>query len=303
MRRAPFVDEADLAAATLFAPLALSPGERPLTTADWRRLGCRLPGRTGPAPAWAADRMDSRRDAVTVELEALARRGIRVLTVAHGRYPTRLLERLGERAPAALFVAGDPSLLLAEGVAIVGSRDVHAAGADAAAALGRVAAADHLAVFSGGARGVDRAAMAAALKAGGAAIGVLAGALDRSLQAGDTRRVVEAGQLTLVCTYHPCAPFTVAGALARNRLIYGLAASAIVVTSSPVGGGTRRGALEALRNGSAPVYALDGLEGGAGNRDLIGRGARPLPLDALMREQSLRRILESLTTAGRGALL
>ena len=79
---------------------------------------------------------------------------------------------------ALLREAGCPKVqALALADAVVGSRDVDEAGTAFAGEVARWCARESLAVASGGARGVDRTAMLAAVDAGGAATGVLAGAL------------------------------------------------------------------------------------------------------------------------------
>lgn len=100
------------------------------------------------------------------------------------RYPARLLE--APDAPAVLHVAGDPAALTAlanpmeaaPAVAIVGARRATGYGVEVARALGRGVAAAGVTVVSGMAFGVDAAAQAGALEAGGPTIAVLAGGAD-----------------------------------------------------------------------------------------------------------------------------
>jgi len=100
------------------------------------------------------------------------------------RYPPRLLD--APDAPAVLHVAGDPEVLAAlagpmeaaPAVAIVGARRATGYGVEVARALGRGVAAAGVTVVSGMAFGVDAAAQAGALEAGGPTIAVLAGGAD-----------------------------------------------------------------------------------------------------------------------------
>ena len=107
-------------------------------------------------------------------------------------------------------------------------------------------------VVSGGARGTDRLAMGAALDAGGVAFGVLADSLERTVRQPDLRQLLLDGQLVLLTPYAPTAGFSVGAAMGRNKVIYGLADFAVVVSSDYQTGGTWAGAVEALKGGWCP---------------------------------------------------
>ena len=65
--------------------------------------------------------------------------------------------------------------------------------------------------------------------------------------------------------------------MGRNKVIYGLADFAVVVSSDFQTGGTWAGAVEALKAGWRPVFARDGNDVPKGNRELLKLGAAPLP--------------------------
>ena len=127
--------------------------------------------------------------------------------------------------------------------------------------------------MSGGARGTDRLAMGAALDAGGIAFGVLADSLERTVRQPDLRQLLLDGQLVLLTPYAPTAGFSVGAAMGRNKVIYGLADYAVVVSSDHQTGGTWAGAVEALKAGWCPVFARDGAAVPKGNRELLKLGA------------------------------
>src|SRR5438067_9143632 len=138
-----------------------------------------------------AERIAQLLDAATsfaFELDVAEQSGLRVVASVDDDYPSTLIDRLGRGAPPLLYVAGDPTLLGPALFGIVGSRDVD----EAAAAVARSAAAEAvrngLGVVSGGAKGVDRLAMGAALDAGGVVVGVLADSLVRTARDPDLRR-------------------------------------------------------------------------------------------------------------------
>ncbi len=213
---------------------------------------------------------------VAVELERLTGAGIRVLARADEEYPSRWRARLREQSPPLLFVAGPVSLLERGGVAAVGSRDVDAAGAEFARAVGRAAAQARTPMISGGARGVDREAMFGALESGGDAIGIVPDGLARTLRSPDVRASIAEGQLVLASPHRPDAGFKVWRAMDRNKLIYALAEVSIVISSDDGRGGTWAGAVENLRNDWSPLFVRAGDDIPDGNRRLIELGAMPM---------------------------
>ncbi len=210
------------------------------------------------------------------ELDRLASRGITLRTLADEAYPARLRDRLGSKAPPVLFTAGDPSILAAGGVAIVGSRDVDDAGSAFAESIAAEAARAGRVVVSGGARGVDQVALIAALQAGGRVAGLLPEGLERRLRESGTRSAIAEGQLALASPYHPGAPFSAGAAMGRNKLVYTLSDVAVVVASASGAGGTWAGAVEAINARWVPVFVRTEPGSPQGNADLVGLGARPL---------------------------
>jgi DNA processing protein len=156
-------------------------------------------------------------------------------------YPGRLLELAD--APAVLFAAGGVDRLgaLAGGplddgpraVAIVGTRRASAEGLEVARALGRGLAAAGVTVVSGMALGIDSAAHAGALQAGGRTIAVLGCGADVAYPPSKARlhrELIDAGCVVseLPPGFTPlrwCFP-------ARNRIIAGLAHMTIVVEAA-----------------------------------------------------------------------
>jgi predicted Rossmann fold nucleotide-binding protein DprA/Smf involved in DNA uptake len=132
-------------------------------------------------------------------------------------------------------------------------------------------------LYSGGAKGVDSISMAAALEARGTAVGILANSLEDAIRGSEARIALRAGNLCLVTPYSPNAGFSVGAAMGRNRLIYTLADYAVVVASDAGTGGTWAGASEALKHGWVPVFVLEHDAMPEGNRQLLAKGALPLP--------------------------
>src|SRR5206468_1140399 len=137
-------------------------------------------------------------------------------------------------------------------------RNIDEAGAAFAREVGRKAAAAKLLVVSGGARGTDRIAMDGALEADGNAVGAMADTLETTARKSDVRELLLDGRLVLLTPYLPAAGFSVGAAMGRNKIIYGLADFAVVVSSDYQTGGTWAGAVEALKAGWCPVFVREG---------------------------------------------
>lgn len=228
-------------------------------------------------------------------------RAIWVVSRADAGYPQQLKKRLGEDAPPVLYGCGDASILDAGGLAVVGSRNVNETLIEYTEDTGRLAAAAHRAVISGGARGIDQAAMRGALDAGGVVVGILADGLERAAVRREHREALMDGRLALICPYDPAARFNVGHAMQRNKLIYALADAALVVNSDYGKGGTWTGASEQIeRLKFVPVYVRADGEVGKGLEELLRLGARPWPNPKTAQE--LDEILNSPSTSACTAL-
>jgi len=205
-------------------------------------------------------------------------RAIWVISRADSRYPKRLKSRLKEDAPPLLYGCGEIGLLEKGGLAVVGSRQVDDELISFTENVGRLAAKAHRTVISGGAKGIDRAAMHGALLADGEVAGVMADSLERAALARDNREPLMEGRLVLISPYDPAAGFNVGHAMQRNKVIYALADAGLVVTSDFEKGGTWTGAIEQLeRLHFVPVFVRNGNNAGRGNAALIHHGGRPWP--------------------------
>jgi len=224
------------------------------------------------------DLLLGRRFLLSQAVERWNARAIWVISRADSRYPKRLKARLKEDAPPLLYGCGDIALLEEGGLAVVGSRHVDDELVRFTENVGRLTAQAHLNIVSGGARGIDRAAMHGALMSAGGVAGVMADSLERAALARDNREPLMEGRLVLVSPYDPSAGFNVGHAMQRNKLIYALADAALVVMSDFEKGGTWAGAIEQLdRLHFVPVFVRDGANSGKGNSALLNRGGKPWP--------------------------
>jgi len=232
---------------------------------------------------------------LSLAVEKWTSQGLWILGRSDSQYPKRLKQILQHLAPAILYGIGNIKLLSQGGLAIVGSRDIDEEGLDRTQRVAQTCAEQEMQVISGGARGVDTAAMLSALEAGGTAIGVLADSLAKAAVAGKYRAGIKEGRLTLVSACDPNAGFNVGNAMGRNKYIYALADRALVVSCSGGTGGTWAGAIEALEKiKDIPVFVqIDGAVP-EGNQQLLKRGAKPLPaIPAGLLKGQLRELLSA----------
>jgi len=215
--------------------------------------------------------------ALGIMTERWTSRGLWILSRSDDAYPGRLKNYLRQAAPPLLFGAGEPRLLQAGGLAMVGSRDASDEDIEFARSVAAACASQDVPVISGGARGVDLEAMAAGFEAGGRAVGVLPDSLSRNAVSARYREGLLSGRLVLVSPYDPEARWFAFTAMDRNKVIYALSDAALVVSSAAENGGTWAGAVEALDAARVAIYVKANGSVKEGNRKLLARGGRPFP--------------------------
>lgn len=192
------------------------------------------------------------------------------------QYPKRFIEHMKEHAPPIVYGCGDAELLNTGGLAVVGSRDVDTELVEFTENVGRLGALAHQTLISGGARGIDQAAMRGAADSNGKVVGVLADSLERAAVNRENRELVLDSRLTLITVFDPSAGFNVGHAMQRNRLIYALSDAALVVNSDVGKGGTWAGAIEQLEKlHFVPVYVRSTGQASEGLKALQNKGASP----------------------------
>lgn len=245
---------------------------KPLTVSEYNAVASWL-GRQGRRPAsllqTGEDALPSGEPALPPadRLRALLDRGFQLAAALEGWqslglwivsrgeecYPERLRRHLRSSAPPLLYGAGDSARLNLGGLAVVGSRHIDPEGRSFTQRVAVRCVEQGVQIVSGGAGGVDRAVVEAALEVGGGAVAVLAERLDRAATARQTREALRDGRFTLLTPYEPESGFTIGKAMGRNKFIYALADRALVVRFKTGEGGTWTGALEQLkRNQAAP---------------------------------------------------
>ncbi len=204
-------------------------------------------------------------------LEKWQRSGLWIITRSDPAYPRRLKKRLKHAAPPVLYGCGSAELLNAGGLAVVGSRKAGEEDLTYARILGAKASHTAVGIVSGGAKGIDEAAMQGAIQEGGPVIGILSEGLLKAATSSQWRQGLMSGGLVLVSPYYPEASFNTGNAMGRNKYIYCLADAALVVHSGS-SGGTRAGAEENLKKGWVPLWVKPTQDKEAGNQSLVDAG-------------------------------
>jgi predicted Rossmann fold nucleotide-binding protein DprA/Smf involved in DNA uptake len=277
---------------------------KPLTVGEWARFAEFLKGKSiAPSRLLEIDclqllegytdksisleRIDAllkRGTAMAVALEKWSRANVWVISRADHEYPERLKKKLGHNSPPILYGCGNKALLNSGGVGVVGSRNVSAEDLAYTKDLGAKAANTGFSVVSGGAKGVDQAAMLAALEVEGTVIGILADSLLRASSSRQYRQHLVNNNLVLITPFYPEAGFNAGNAMQRNKYIYCLSDATVVVHSgnpefgkNGKGGGTWTGALENIKKAWVPLWVKQTDDKKAGNALIVKEGAYWLP--------------------------
>lgn len=174
------------------------------------------------------------------------------ITRATETYPLIVRKRLGADSPGVLWARGDLRLLETPAISLVGSRELRPENRAFAEEVGRQAALQGLTLVSGNARGADKTAQNACLKAGGRVISVVADSL--------TMHKPRENLLFLSESSFD-EGFSAQRALSRNRVIHTLGRLTFVAQSDLHKGGTWDGTAKNLRHGWSPVACFrDGSE-------------------------------------------
>lgn len=274
-------------AALLLTNRIVDVGAKPLSAGEFWELQRKVPDldvlmgasaddlrdRVGPEEAERVAALLDAGTAFAFERERLQEEGVQLVSALDDHFPGRLRLMLGDACPAFLLVAGQIDFLTLPMIGVVGSRDASPTAMEVAGEVARAAAARGRAVVSGLARGIDQAAMMAALQAGAPVVGVPSEGVRVAARNAEVRSRVHAGELCIASPYGPGVRFTAGTAMGRNKVVYGLADVTLVVCTDHGKGGTWEGAREAMRRRFGRVAVWTGDGEGPGNAALVKQGA------------------------------
>ena len=217
--------------------------------------------------------------------ERLIDEGFELIPLNSPQYPQTLKQNLKmQYAPPLLYVKGNIQLLNEPSVAVVGARKASERSLEFTKTVARTCSQNYEVIVSGFAKGVDKTALDAALEVHGHSIIVLPqGVLTFGSGIKKYYSHIVEGNLLVLSTYHPKAPWSVGLAMGRNVYIYGLAKK-IYVAESDSKGGTWSGAIDGLRK-QRPVFVRVPEDGEKNaNTLLLERGAVPVDMDGVVLE-------------------
>lgn len=213
-------------------------------------------------------------DGVEREVRRAGEMGVRIIPFASPRYPDRL--RTIADPPPVLYVKGEILPQDDRAVAVVGTRSASDYGLRVARDLCRGLVAVGFTIVSGMARGIDGAAHATALDAGGRTIAVLGCGVDRAYPPEHEKLYHGVSAAGAVVSELPLGTRPLAFNFpARNRLISGLSLGVVVVEATEKSGSLITAALAAEQG--REVFAVPGQVGASRSRGvhrLLRQGAK-----------------------------
>lgn len=212
-------------------------------------------------------------------VEDLLNQGYHIIPITSQDYSPTLKKNLGRTyAPPVIYTKGNVQIMKEKSVAIVGSRKATDNSLVFTDNIAKNASKDEKVVVSGFAKGVDKQALDSALKYKGKSIIVLPQGIS-TFQSGFKKyykQIIE-GDVLVLSTFHPKAPWSVQFAMARNPIIYGLA-SEIYVAESSEKGGTWSGVIDGLRKGRDVYIRKPSSREKNANGILIAQGGKAVDL-------------------------
>lgn len=212
-------------------------------------------------------------------VEELLSQGYNIIPIDSPDYPQTLKTNLKTGAPSILFTKGNIGLLKQSAVAIVGSRKADELSMIFTRNVSRKTVEENKVVVSGYAKGVDRQALDTAVECNGKSIIVLPQGIT-TFGSGFKKyyKQIMQGDVLVISTFHPKAPWSVEFAMARNSTIYGIA-NYIYVAKSEDKGGTWSGVNDGLKKGREVYIRMPEKNEKSANLQLIMRGAKPVDVN------------------------
>lgn len=206
--------------------------------------------------------------------ESLLNQGYEVIPITSPDYSKTLKENLKTQySPSVIYIKGNKQILSEKSIAIVGSRSASDISLEFTDNIAKLASCDYKVVVSGFAKGIDKQALDSAIKYKGQSIIVLPqGILTFGSGFKTYYRQIVDGDVIVLSTFFPKAPWSTGLAMARNPIIYGLA-NEIYVAESSDSGGTWSGVKDGLRKNRTIYVRKPDINENNANQLLIDLGA------------------------------
>ncbi len=233
-----------------------------------------LPDRTAESVAAMKTILPKIEDDYLAVLDA----GMDAVTFFSPHYPLRLMKTLGNSFPPILYVLGNKDILAAQGVAVLGDRDVSERGEIISFGAARELAKHGLSVISGYAKGADMIAHRSALIHGGATAALVPYGILHFAPAKLISDVFDPGRMAVISPFPPRQEANQYNAFIRNKIACAMARAVFIVEAPPEGGIFE--AAKSARNIGVPLFTTEYHEypKNAGGNALIltTMGARPV---------------------------
>lgn len=206
--------------------------------------------------------------------ESLLNQGYELLPITSSEYSKTLKQNLkSSHSPPLLYIKGNKQIMQEKSIAIVGSRAAEERSLTFTDNIAKLATKEFKVVVSGFAKGVDKQALDSAIKYNGQSIIVLPQGITTFNSGFKTyyKQIVN-GDVLVLSTFHPKAPWSAGLAMSRNPIIYGLA-NEIFVAESSEKGGTWSGVMDGLKKGRTIYVRQPGSDEKNANILLIQKGA------------------------------
>ena len=214
--------------------------------------------------------------------ESLFSQGFEIIPITSPEYSKTLKDNLKTaHAPAVLYVKGNKEILEEQSIAIVGSRDASETALKFTDNIAKLAGREFKVVVSGFAKGVDKQALDSAINYKGQSVIVLPQGI-MTFGSGFQKyyKQIIDGDVLVLSTFFPKAPWKAELAMARNPIIYGLA-DEIYVAESAEKGGTWSGVIDGLRKGRKIFVRKPESNEKNANNILIQKGAIPVDFNGI----------------------
>ena len=214
--------------------------------------------------------------------ESFFSQGYEIIPITSPEYSKTLKANLKTaHAPAVLYVKGNKKILEEKSIAIVGSRDASENALKFTDNIAKLASKEFKVIVSGFAKGVDKQALDSAINYKGQSVIVLPqGIMTFSSGFKNYYKQIIDGDVLVLSTFFPKAPWKAELAMARNPIIYGLA-DEIYVAESAEKGGTWSGVDDGLRKGRTIFVRKSEPSEKNANNLLIRKGAIPVDFNGI----------------------
>lgn len=230
-------------------------------------------------------------------VEDLLEQGYSILPITSQDYSPTLKKNLGRTyAPPVIYTKGNLQIMKEKSIAIVGSRKANDISLEFTDNVAKNASKDYKVVVSGFAKGVDKQALDSAIKYKGQSIIVLPQGI-ATFQSGFKKyyKQIIDGDVLVLSTFYPKAPWSVQLAMARNPIIYGLA-SEIYVAESSEKGGTWSGVMDGLRKGRTIYVRKPNSREKNANNILISKGGKAVDNEGILTSYEIKEETKSIVS-------